>query len=198
MPSGAGVTRADLHVKVVDDDVVERAKAAGLDALVYRRSRPSASGLNPEAVHQRLRAALCASPVQFEEKQTDQQQSDPVGAGRYRRLVRGSSVENRSQTRGEKENEHAVVGDEFEQHHEQERDPDDHQQTTALGDRHELDETAEGSSRASVHTSLGPLSEIYLRSVPGSTGGLPHQPMGAFGGVTKGCRPRVQTQAFKR
>jgi predicted metal-dependent phosphoesterase TrpH len=35
MPPGAAVTRVDLHVKIVDDDVVERAKAAGLDALVY-------------------------------------------------------------------------------------------------------------------------------------------------------------------
>ena len=32
---GEEVTRVDLHVKVVDEDVVERAKAAGIDALVY-------------------------------------------------------------------------------------------------------------------------------------------------------------------
>jgi len=33
--AGDRVTRVDLHVKVLDDYVVERAKAAGLDALVY-------------------------------------------------------------------------------------------------------------------------------------------------------------------
>jgi predicted metal-dependent phosphoesterase TrpH len=30
-----GVTRVDLHVKILDDDVVRRAKQAGLDVLVY-------------------------------------------------------------------------------------------------------------------------------------------------------------------
>jgi predicted metal-dependent phosphoesterase TrpH len=33
--AGDDVTRVDLHVKVIDDVVVERARAAGLDALVY-------------------------------------------------------------------------------------------------------------------------------------------------------------------
>jgi len=33
--AGGAVTRVDLHVKVVDERVVERAKAAGLDVLVY-------------------------------------------------------------------------------------------------------------------------------------------------------------------
>jgi len=33
--SDSGVTRVDLHVKILDDDVVTRAKARGIDVLVY-------------------------------------------------------------------------------------------------------------------------------------------------------------------